>query len=507
MVPPFPPPTKSTAPTATTTSAAHHDLGSGVPLATSGTGSSDPASASSGPVARLPTRTDTPPTALHSASSSSLSLSLLVPLPHRPVPPPMHAFGPVSPIRTAANAAAARDAPPAPPQSPPMQLTGQRSSSSSTGGADRPPIKRRKLWNGTDANVLNDTDRMDVDYEDDGDDDDSNRQEDGEVVMPPTGPDDAPSSRPRKRKTAVAQRLYCICREPDDGRVMLQCDGCKDWFHPECIGIPSSDADTLQFYFCSDYLGRGLTLAKQPCQGPKCRTPAAYPSKYCSADCGAAHARSQLLPPPPPLQAQEPSQPRRGFDPTQAQLARHAPHVPAFLWAAGANTGHWTESDRIDARAALAAVRGLQRVRNGLRMLDRRLLAVSEHAAALVVFAPVNHDESGGATAMDVDDVPPPSLPRCGYPLTLDPEDGYVGGACDRTECTRHRHWRVVIKARLEVERVSLFTQYREAHAALEAALSRLSLRHQDWARTLFHGVARTAAEGEGEAEPANSQQ
>jgi len=30
--------------------------------------------------------------------------------------------------------------------------------------------------------------------------------------------------------------VYCYCRLPDDGSEMIQCDGCDEWFHKECVG-------------------------------------------------------------------------------------------------------------------------------------------------------------------------------------------------------------------------------------------------------------------------------
>mgnify|MGYP000857978627 CR=1 FL=1 len=27
---------------------------------------------------------------------------------------------------------------------------------------------------------------------------------------------------------------YCLCQSPDDGRLMVQCEECRDWFHPSC---------------------------------------------------------------------------------------------------------------------------------------------------------------------------------------------------------------------------------------------------------------------------------
>jgi hypothetical protein len=34
--------------------------------------------------------------------------------------------------------------------------------------------------------------------------------------------------------------LFCNCQQPNDGRFMIQCQTCEDWFHPSCAGIASS---------------------------------------------------------------------------------------------------------------------------------------------------------------------------------------------------------------------------------------------------------------------------
>ena len=42
---------------------------------------------------------------------------------------------------------------------------------------------------------------------------------------------------PRKAAEYNSQneRIYCVCRDIDDGTVMVQCQFCKDWFHDRCI--------------------------------------------------------------------------------------------------------------------------------------------------------------------------------------------------------------------------------------------------------------------------------
>ncbi|XP_010323856.1 chromatin remodeling protein EBS-like isoform X2 [Solanum lycopersicum] len=47
--------------------------------------------------------------------------------------------------------------------------------------------------------------------------------------------------------------VYCKCEmpyNPDD--LMVQCEGCKDWFHPSCMGMSIDEAKTLEHFLCSD---------------------------------------------------------------------------------------------------------------------------------------------------------------------------------------------------------------------------------------------------------------
>ncbi|GMG98701.1 hypothetical protein Nepgr_000541 [Nepenthes gracilis] len=47
--------------------------------------------------------------------------------------------------------------------------------------------------------------------------------------------------------------VYCKCEmpyNPDD--LMVQCEGCKDWFHPSCVGMSIEEAKKLDHFLCSD---------------------------------------------------------------------------------------------------------------------------------------------------------------------------------------------------------------------------------------------------------------
>ncbi|KAH9656928.1 Chromatin remodeling protein SHL [Citrus sinensis] len=45
--------------------------------------------------------------------------------------------------------------------------------------------------------------------------------------------------------------VYCKCEmpyNPDD--LMVQCEGCSDWFHPNCINMTAEEAKRLDHFFC-----------------------------------------------------------------------------------------------------------------------------------------------------------------------------------------------------------------------------------------------------------------
>ncbi|KAJ0076650.1 hypothetical protein Patl1_36504 [Pistacia atlantica] len=47
--------------------------------------------------------------------------------------------------------------------------------------------------------------------------------------------------------------VYCKCEmpyNPDD--LMVQCEGCSDWFHPTCINMTVEEAKRLDHFFCEN---------------------------------------------------------------------------------------------------------------------------------------------------------------------------------------------------------------------------------------------------------------
>ncbi|VDI00653.1 Hypothetical predicted protein [Mytilus galloprovincialis] len=46
------------------------------------------------------------------------------------------------------------------------------------------------------------------------------------------------------------KNIYCSCRGPDDGGLMIRCDECREWFHGRCVDITPEEADRMDAYQC-----------------------------------------------------------------------------------------------------------------------------------------------------------------------------------------------------------------------------------------------------------------
>ena len=44
--------------------------------------------------------------------------------------------------------------------------------------------------------------------------------------------------------------VYCLSREPWQGRFIIQCDGCDEWFHGACVDITQTEALSIDEYQC-----------------------------------------------------------------------------------------------------------------------------------------------------------------------------------------------------------------------------------------------------------------
>ncbi|GJP43936.1 hypothetical protein CLOM_g3337 [Closterium sp. NIES-68] len=59
--------------------------------------------------------------------------------------------------------------------------------------------------------------------------------------------------------------VYCVCEmpyNPDD--LMVQCDSCKDWFHPTCIHLTPEQVKKMTQFVCDKCLAEGQILGGKP---------------------------------------------------------------------------------------------------------------------------------------------------------------------------------------------------------------------------------------------------
>jgi transposase InsO family protein len=90
-----------------------------------------------------------------------------------------------------------------------------------------------------------------------------------EVTLPPwlrrrrnlvlSQPQDTSSSEPQTSSIGSSdpddsedsdEPLFCLCRGPDDGTLMVACDQCEEWFHVHCLTISEREAKDMDVFTC-----------------------------------------------------------------------------------------------------------------------------------------------------------------------------------------------------------------------------------------------------------------
>ncbi|ODV94736.1 hypothetical protein PACTADRAFT_34492 [Pachysolen tannophilus NRRL Y-2460] len=101
----------------------------------------------------------------------------------------------------------------------------------------------------------------------------------------------------------TGEELYCICRRPDNGELMVCCDGCDQWFHFKCKGLDLKlDKLVSNYYciFCDELFEKGKTLWKKKCLLKNCYNPinidlsTGKVSKYCCNEHGKLYLRHKF---------------------------------------------------------------------------------------------------------------------------------------------------------------------------------------------------------------------
>lgn len=68
---------------------------------------------------------------------------------------------------------------------------------------------------------------------------------------------------PQEVNSDESEELYCLCRKPWNGRFMIACDFCNEWFHGSCVNITQTEALSIDKYKCTQCKGGSRSDAKQ----------------------------------------------------------------------------------------------------------------------------------------------------------------------------------------------------------------------------------------------------
>lgn len=94
-----------------------------------------------------------------------------------------------------------------------------------------------------------------------------------------------------------SEEVFCTCRRPDNGELMVACDGCDEWFHFKCMGLDKRNKDLVRNFYCKfcDVLQRkGKSVWKKKCKVAACYKPIDGESQFCSTEHGEQYWREFL---------------------------------------------------------------------------------------------------------------------------------------------------------------------------------------------------------------------
>ncbi|SCU82712.1 LADA_0C07448g1_1 [Lachancea dasiensis] len=307
---------------------------------------------------------------------------------------------------------------------------------------------------------------------------------------------------------APGEEVFCICRKPDSGELMVGCDGCDDWFHFACLAIPEKYHELVFSFYCprcqagetgpaaegGDERARALprTMWRRKCRVGDCFKPVAATSQYCGEDHARAYWRALV---------------ERTDEPARDHL-RHMLQEPDVAHFQRLGQGP-PRSPPPGSEAVLAGDGLLQELAaqlHGLRTRDRPLL--DAHSTRLAAYgewvrAANQHLFSGGDGGDDRGDKTAsararpkrkrPAKPQalCGYRADLEPPCAperfavefqaapadEVRGVCARLRCARHLDWAGIQHSALQFQRETLDSS--EHRLALLLELRRDQLRLQ----------------------------
>ena len=62
------------------------------------------------------------------------------------------------------------------------------------------------------------------------------------------------------RGPLVEEPVFCTCRKPDDGHVMIASDACYELFHGKRVKITEEEALAIDYYLCPECERQGCVV-------------------------------------------------------------------------------------------------------------------------------------------------------------------------------------------------------------------------------------------------------
>ncbi|KAH3672832.1 hypothetical protein WICMUC_004054 [Wickerhamomyces mucosus] len=95
-----------------------------------------------------------------------------------------------------------------------------------------------------------------------------------------------------------SEEVFCLCRKPDNGELMVGCEGCDEWYHFHCVKIDIEHNALIDVFYCPycELEEKGKTQWKRKCRLDGCNKPITNgESKYCSKAHGLTFFQNTLF--------------------------------------------------------------------------------------------------------------------------------------------------------------------------------------------------------------------
>ncbi|GJE91188.1 hypothetical protein PsYK624_073370 [Phanerochaete sordida] len=109
--------------------------------------------------------------------------------------------------------------------------------------------------------------------------------------------------RSKSKPAGKAHKLYCSCRQPDDGSPMILCSECKEMYHFKCVDLDERDAEDIQLFVCPSCHEKTGLQTVMDWEGPE-----ALEDRNATPAPTAVRVKKQPSPAPTPKKESEPEE-------------------------------------------------------------------------------------------------------------------------------------------------------------------------------------------------------